>query len=160
MKLNAGDGLAHPDKRPQRYIKALVPLQTTGKNHDQAVIGARPRMRLEDLGVDIIDIDRALVAGAGSGGVFFVPEVIGNDYMVGKVGGMALDQLQGSGRERDFVTGELAGIEFRHDVVDIQNDPGPGHPRVPAGINQEVRHIVNMQEVVGLTAMAIGQPAR
>ena len=43
---------------------------------------------------------------------------------------------------------ELAGVEFRHDVVNIENDFRAGQLGQPGGKDQKIGHVVNVDQVV------------
>ena len=51
--------------------------------------------------------------------------MIGDDDMIGKPGGSALNHFENPYSESASLLVELAGVKFRHDVVNIENEQYP-----------------------------------
>ena len=95
----------------------------------------------------------------GSLGVAVEPEVIRDDHVVGEGGGEALDVKKQAGQAAGGGGPELAIKKFGQQVVDIEQDGSFPPFGIPSGEDEEIRHIVNMQQIVRPFLMACGQVA-
>src|ERR1035438_4469988 len=68
--------------------------------------------------------------------------------MVGKTGRPALGPFEKPHSRGSVARAELTAVKLRHDVVDVENDFGAGQLGVPGGKDQEIRHVMDVQQVV------------
>ena len=136
-----------------------MPVETARKHDDEAVVIAGAGTGRKELGINMIDERGRPALGAGALGVAVEPEVIGNDHVVGEGGREALDGKKQPGQATGGGSSELAVEEFGQQVVDIEQNGGFSPFRIPSGEDEEIRHIVNMQQIVRPFLMACGQVA-
>ena len=92
--------------------------------YDLFAIRARAGAELENIRVHVVDEHGAFAGRGGAGGVFVQPQMVGEDDVVGEFGGRALhcfERAHGEGIAGDV---KLAAVKFRHDVVDVEENPG------------------------------------
>ena len=90
----------------------------------------------------------------------FLPDVIGDDDVVGEGHGHPLDDQEQLVRQASFSGLELVGVELGNDVMDVQDDLCPGDLRNDGTEHLEIRDIVYMYHVVRLTQVHPGNPVR
>src|SRR5215469_6758910 len=140
--LNFGEG-ANGD------IQTLVPVERTRVKQDEAPIAvARSGGTGKDGAVRRVQHHGTLLRGNGAGYEAFLPNVIGNNYVASESGGVLLDAEERLESKRVVLAAEFAGVEFRKDVVDIQNDRGAAQAGKQRGKDHEVRNGVDVQNVV------------
>ena len=64
-------------------IQSLVPLQAAGKQNDLLAVVPRPRARLKDPRVYVVDKDGTFAVDTGPRCVLVVPQMVGDDHVVG-----------------------------------------------------------------------------
>ena len=156
VKFGLRGGVAQPCEGFDGEVETLVPLEAAGEENDESAVVTGPGAGIEDGRVDVIQENRALSRRDGAPDQLLVPQVVRDDDVVGKGRREPLhpgQQADTPVRQRDV---ELAGIELRHDVVNVENDPGARPLRIKSGKDQEIRHVVHMDDVVGVAAMAPG----
>jgi hypothetical protein len=112
VKFGPGVWAADIVKGANGKVKALMPLQSSMVQHDKPAIVSRPPGP-EKIQVNVIDKDRTLFLGYGTGCRFFGPKVVRDDNVVGKTSGKSLDELQKPDIKAAFRLAELVGEEFR-----------------------------------------------
>src|ERR1700679_2223562 len=83
--------------------------------------------------------------------------MIGGDYVIGESSREPLDSNQQLERHGILRGLKLTRIKFWNDVVNIQDDFGPGKFWIDRGENFEVRDGVDMDEVVTILELFSGQ---
>ena len=86
--------------------------------------------------------------------------MVGNDDMVGEPGGGTLQPPEQGDIKGLLPPTELTGVEFGDNVVDIENDLGASQLRIPPRKDEEVGHVVYVEQVIGLAGMLAGNPER
>ena len=143
-----------------RDVNPLMPLEAAGEDDDLFAVVARAGAELENIGVHVVDEDGALAGGRGTGRVFFQPQVVGEDHMVGKFGGDSFHGAEGFDGEGIVGDVKLAAVEFRHDVVDVEQHLRALEFGIPRGEHHEVRDVVDVDEVVRFLTVALADPER
>ena len=138
--------------------QSLMPLEAAGEKDNRSAVVTRSRAGFENLCVDIIDEDRALAVGLCSRRIFLQPEVIGNDDPVSHRCANAFKAFQEEYSGPAAPSGELVAVEFGNNVVYIENDLGARQLWIPGGEDQEVRHIMDVEEIVGPAGMPLCDP--
>jgi hypothetical protein len=97
-----------------------MPVETTRKHNDEAVIIASAGTGRKELGIDMIDERGRPTLSPGSLGVAVEPEVIRDDHVVGEGGGETLNVKKQAGQAAGGGGPELAIEKFGQQVVDIE----------------------------------------
>src|ERR1700685_154011 len=77
--------------------------------------------------------------------------------VIGEARGKALDGEKNLERQRIARAVELADVKLRHDVVNIENDFGAAELREQRSEDLEIRNGMDVNEVVFLFQVALGQ---
>ena len=75
-------------------VETLMILETAGKDRDLFAVGPCPGAGIEDVGIDVVENNRAVLRSDGALSDFFVPDVIGDDDVMGESAGGALDAVK------------------------------------------------------------------
>src|SRR5262249_48067277 len=113
----------------------------------------------EDFRIYMIDKYRTLVLRLCSTSEFFQPEVVGNDDMVGECRRPALHHPQQKRKHSLARCLKFARKKFRHDVVNIENHWFAREFRIPRGEDHEVRHVMDMNDIIRLMTMGVSHPS-
>src|ERR1035441_2731373 len=78
--------------------------------------------------------------------------------MISERGGDALDGFEQVNANGMLMHAEFAGVEFGHDIVDVEDNLGAGQLRVPGGEHEEIGDVVDVEQVVRAAPMLAEQP--
>ena len=141
-------------------VNTLMPLESAGEDDDLPAVFSRAGAILENVGVHVVDEDGAFARRGRTRGVFFQPQMIREDDVVGEPGGEPLHGLERAHGEGAVGDAELAPVKFRHDVVDVQEHLRALEFGVPGGEHHEVGDVVDVDQVIGFLAVTFPQPQR
>ena len=105
---------------------------------------------LEILWICQIHYNHALVRRRSSSGECLLPKISYRDHVVGESAGHGLLQLNKPHRQTVQRFFESRAIKFWHQIVDVQDDSTAGQTRENGRKNQEVRQIVNLNDIEAL----------
>src|SRR5665213_2229970 len=156
VKVSVGNAVGNTRKGANCNIYALMPVEGAGIGEEEPARGCdagRTALAGKNAQVRTVANDAAFTGVGGPCREAVAPEMVGDDDMCGKACRTSFDE--GENTEEGGIVGnfELAGVELREEVMDIEEDGDALQFCCDGGEDQEVRHVVNVHKITGADAL-------
>src|SRR5580704_6918233 len=149
MELGLGSEILDLGEGPDGQIQPLMPVQRSMVEDQEAISHVFALLaRLENGTIRDVENDGASPGVDGTGQQPLLPSVICDDHMTRKPGTETFGHAEKPEANRGFRDSKFAGIEFRQDIADVKNNGSSSKARQKCRKNQEIRHRMNMHDVV------------
>ena len=147
--------MLHQSKGLDCDVKPLMPLKCTMKHNDEFSVCPSFGTTIENRGINMIDKNRAPVSSSRAREYRFTPDVIRDDYVIGKSARQSFDYLQKSYVRTGRAHAKFIAEQLRREVMKVQENFGASKLWIPPGKYQKVGHVMDMNQFIAVFAIQL-----